>query len=136
MTLYNVFISHSWSYDKNYEALVSLLDKADNFVYRNYSVPKNDPIHSASTDTELREAIRKQMAPASVIIILAGMYAHYSKWINIEIELAKNGFYKPKKIIAVEYWGAERTSRVVKDAADKVVKWNAASIANAIKELS
>ena len=136
MTFYNLFISHSWSYSKSYEGLVSLLNQADNFSYKNYSVPKYDPIHGARTDAELQEAIKEQMAPASVVIILAGVYATHSAWINKEIRLAKRGFATPKKIIAVEYWGSERTSQVVKNAADRVVKWNTASIVKAIKELS
>ena len=99
MTFYNLFISHSWSYSKSYEGLVSLLNQADNFSYKNYSVPKYDPIHGARTDAELREAIRKQMAPASVVIILAGVYATHSEWINKEIRLAKSGFSTPKKLL-------------------------------------
>ncbi|MBP3222221.1 MAG: TIR domain-containing protein [Neisseriaceae bacterium] len=143
---YNLFISHSWSYSNQYQGLINLLDKkveedekdntikeSDKFKYKNYSVPKDDPVHSADDDKKLKEAIRKQMQPASCVLILAGVYATYSKWINIEIELAKS---MDKKIIAIEYWGSERTSQVVKDNADIVVKWNTNSIVNAIKELS
>ena len=39
-----------------------------------------------------------------------------------------------KPIIAVEYWGAERTSTVVKAAADVIVKWQAKSVADAVRE--
>ena len=39
-----------------------------------------------------------------------------------------------KPIIAVEYWGSEHTSTVVKDAADVIVKWNAKSVADAVKK--
>lgn len=133
--MYNLFISHSWSYSNQYEGLVGLLDKANGFVYKNYSVPKDDPVHNAENDDELKEAIKEQMSHASVVLILAGLYANYSKWIDIEIDLAQNGFNKPKPIIAVEYWGAEHTSKVVKDAANEIVKWNTNSIVNAIKEL-
>ena len=38
-----------------------------------------------------------------------------------------------KKIIAIEPWGAERTSTVVKNAADIIVKWNTDSIVSAIR---
>ncbi len=54
----------------------------------------------------------------------------YGKWINIEIELAKS---MNKKIIAIEPWGSERTSAVVKNAADKIVRWNTDSIVSAIR---
>lgn len=75
------------------------------------------------------------MAPTSCILVLAGVYATYSKWINIELDLAKNGFYTPKRIIAIQPWGAEKTSSVVKNAADVIVAWQASSIIKAIKGL-
>ena len=58
---YNLFISHSWAYSDAYEKLISLLDSDSTFSYKNYSVPKNDPIHNAGTDKELKEAIKNQM---------------------------------------------------------------------------
>ena len=133
---YNIFISHSWTYDDQYKGLKKLLDSNPYFNYVDYSVPKNNPIHDVGNDKELKEALTEQMKHASVVIILAGMYSTYSKWINKEISIAKNGFYNPKKIIAVEYWGAEKTSAVVKENADKIVKWQADSIIDAIRELS
>lgn len=129
--MYNLFISHSWTYSDAYNGLVNLLDKADNFSYRNYSVPKDDPIHNAKSDAALKEAIRNQMKPASCILILAGVYSTYSRWINIELDLAVE---MGKKIIAIESWGSERTSARVKAYADKVVKWQTSSIVSAIKE--
>ena len=87
--IYNLFISHSWTYSDAYENLVKLLNGKPNFNYKNYSVPKNDPIHYAHNDYQLKAAIRNQMQYASCVLILAGVYSTYSKWINIEIELAK-----------------------------------------------
>ena len=132
---YHLFISHSWAYSDAYEKLINLLNKDTNFSYTNYSVPQNDPIHNAGTDKELYAAIKAQIAPANVVLILAGVYSTYSKWINKEIKIAKTEFWTPKSIIAIEPWGSERTSKVVKDEADKVVGWNSFSIINAIKEL-
>ena len=128
--IYNIFISHSWSYSDYYDKLISLLDSESSLYYRDYSVPKNDPIHNANNDRELRAAIKNQMQHASCVLILAGVYSTYSKWINIEIDLAQE---MGKRIIAIEPWGSERTSTVVKSNASKVVKWNTSSIVNAIK---
>lgn len=128
--MYNLFISHSWRYSNQYDNLVNLLNKKEGFVYKNYSVPKDDPIHNAESVKELKEAIKAQMRPASCVLILAGVYASYSKWINIEIELAKE---LGKNIIAIELFGSERTSQKVKNNADSIVKWNTDSIINAIK---
>lgn len=127
---YNLFISHSWTYSDAYEKLVALLDAKSYFIYKNYSVPKDDPIHHAPYDYQLKAAIKAQMQSASYVLILAGVYASYSKWINIEIELAQQ---MNKTIIAIDPWSSEKTSTVVKNAADKIVKWNTYSIVSAIR---
>lgn len=130
MTTYNLFISHSWTYGDAYKKLVSMLDAKQYFSYKNYSVPKDDPIHCSTSDWQLKNAIRDKIRPTSCVLILAGVYATYSKWINIEIELAQE---MGKRIIAIEPWGSERTSSVVKNAADEIVKWNTDSIVRAIR---
>lgn len=132
---YNIFISHSWAYSNAYTGLIALLNKDASFSYRNYSVPKDNPIHNAPTDKQLYDAIKKQVSGCHVIIILAGVYSSYSKWINKEIDIAKNGFATVKPIIAVEPWSSEKTSMIVKTNADKIVKWNSSSIIKAVKEL-
>lgn len=129
---YTLFISHSWTYPNAYNGLVGLLDAALCFNYKNYSVPQDDPIHNASNDTQLKEAIRKQMQPCSCVLILAGVYATYSKWINIEISLAQS---MNKPIIAIVPRGAERISTTVQNAADRIVKWSTNSIVSAIREM-
>lgn len=131
--MYNLFISHSWNYSNTYDNLVRLLNNKPYFSYKNYSVPKNDPIHNASNDYQLKNAIRQQMRHASCILILSGVYSSYSKWINIEIELAKE---LNKKIIAIEPWASKSTSAIVKNSADRIVGWNTDSIVKAIRELS
>lgn len=133
---YNLFISHSWAYSDSYEKLVELLDKKPYFTYNNYSVPKDDPIHTSGTDKELYEAIKNKISYCNVVIILAGVYSSYSKWIDKEIKICKNEFQNPKSILAIEPWGSEKTSKKVKDNADEIVKWNTDSIVSAIRKLS
>ena len=135
MRTYNLFVSHSWAYSDAYDRLIGLLENRGYFSFRDYSVPKDDPIHDAGTDAQLRQAIRNHMSPCSVVIILAGVYATYSKWINTEIALAQNGFTTAKPILAVRPWGSERISRVVSEAADEIVGWNTESVVSAIRRL-
>lgn len=130
---YKLFISHSWTYSNAYARLTEFFDEHPNFLWRNYSVPKNDPIHNASTQKELYEAIKQQIAPVNCVLILAGVYSSYSKWIDKEIDIAKN-YNKP--IIAIQPWGAERTSQKVKDNANKIVNWNSSSIVDSIRKYS
>ncbi len=136
MKTHNLFISHSWSYSASYNRLNNLLDSRRYFSYRNYSVPRDDPIHNAGTNEQLREAIRTQMRPCGVILILAGVYATYSKWINEEIKLAQSGFQFEKPIIAIKPRGSKRTSVAVKEAARSIVGWNTDSIVAAIRKLN
>nr|CDQ37737.1 hypothetical protein BN993_07299 [Virgibacillus halodenitrificans] len=133
---YNLFISHSWAYSDAYDKLTSLLDNHQNFSYKNFSVPQNNPIHTSGTDKELAEAIKNKISHSHAVIILAGVYSSYSKWIQKEIIIANQEFSTPKSIIAIEPWGSERTSRIVKDNADIIVKWNTISIVNAINEVA
>ena len=133
---YDIFISHSWTYGDHYERLIEFFDEDPYFHYRNYSVPKDDPIHDAPNQTALYEAIKKQIAPVNVVIILAGVYASYSKWIDKEIRIAGREFYQKKPILAVQPWGSERTSQVVKDVAGEIVGWNSSSIISGIREMA
>ncbi|MCY3880056.1 MAG: TIR domain-containing protein [Rhodobacteraceae bacterium] len=135
MKTHNLFISHSWNDSNSYDRLVDLLESKTNFLYRNYSVSRDDPIHNAGTDSLLTAAIQRKMKPCGVILILAGVYATYSKWIIKEIRLAKSGFQVNKPIIAIELYGSERTSVPVKQAASRVVRWNSDSIVTAIRDL-
>lgn len=136
MRIYNIFISHSWNYSNAYKELKDMLDRTSYFSYKDYSVPKEDPLKIRNTTyyrSELENKIENQMRSCSVVLILAGVYATYSDSIQMEIMIAKR---LGKPIIAIEYWGAERTSLIVKNNAKKVVKWNSSSIVDAIKEVS
>ncbi len=128
---YRLFISHSWAYGDAYDRLIKMINE-QNLDFYDHSVPKNAPIHTNGTDKQLQEAIDAKIRGTSCVIILAGVYSTYSKWINKEIEIA-NKYSKP--IIAVEPWASEKTSSIVKSNAKKIVKWQGKSIVDAIKEL-
>lgn len=132
---YHLFISHSWAHSKAYKQLLDLLNRDSSFSYIDYSVPKDDPVHTDGTDRQLYAAIKEQISHASAVLILAGVYASCSKWIDKEITIAQTEFLLPKPIIAIQPWDAERTSKRVREAADRIVRWNSSSIINVIKEL-
>ncbi len=133
---YPLFISHSWTYEEHYESLESRLNTRPGFYWRNYSVPKDDPIHNAPNKDLLYAAIRRQMAPCSVIIILAGVYSTYSTWIQREIQIANKEFANPKPILAIQTLGAQRISSVVSENANLIVKWHIESVIDGIKQLT
>lgn len=134
----HVFISHSWSYSGHYDTLAGWIFNHNwsagqaSFNFLDFSVSRNDPVHNTNNDTQLRQALYNKIARSHVIVIPTGMYTKYSKWIQKEIEGA-NEYSKP--ILAVNLWGAQRTSTDVSSVATKIVSWNAKSVVNAICEL-
>lgn len=130
---YAIFISHSWDYDQEYARLVRLLEEADNFEFRNYSVPEDEKFET-DTDEELEKNLReKQIKPASVVVVLAGLYSTHSEWIGKEIRIAEQ---EGKPILGVKPWGKDRTSNYVEEHADEMVGWNTDSILEGIRNLS
>lgn len=133
---HNLFISHSWEYSDAYEKFCNLLDDRSHFKYKNFSVPKNDPIHTNGTDKQLTEAIYNRIKNCHVIVIMGGVYSTYSKWINKEIEIANNHFSTPKPIIGVKPRRQTNLSKVVSENALEIVSWNTNSIVSAIRKHS
>jgi len=135
----HIFISHSWSYSGHYDTLYSwIFGKSWSFgqaslKFSDYSVPKNDPIHTTGTDKDLENKIFNKIALSHVVVIPTGMYASYSKWIKKELDGAKKKYSKP--VLAVNPWGQIRRSSVVQEAASKTVGWNSKSVVNGIWEL-
>lgn len=130
---YDLFISHSWDYDDDYERLTDRLEDKNRFKFRNYSVPEKDKVKGKSNKALRRHLREKQIKPASVVLVLAGMYSSHSYWIPKEIEIAEN---LEKPIIGVEPWGQSRVPTEVRDAANKMVGWNKDTIVRAIRNLS
>lgn len=134
----HVFISHAWAHSSHYETLASWIFNESWSVgqasldFRDYSVPRNDPIHNATNDTQLKNALYDKISRSHVVVIPTGMYASHSKWIQKEIDGA-NFYGKP--ILAVNPHGQQRTSGVVVDNADSQVGWNKKPVISSIWQL-
>lgn len=133
---YDLFISHAWNHNDDYYRLESMLNQALLFKWRDYSVPKHDPLIDPNTHvgkTKLAELLRNQIRPVNCVVILGGMYAAYSYWIIKEIELAQS-YNKP--IIAVYPWGQSNMPVIVQQSARVCVNWQSSSIVDAIRRHS
>jgi hypothetical protein len=134
----HVFISHAWAHSGHYDTLASWIFGENWSVgqaslnLRNYSIPKDDPIHNVTSTLQLKNAIHSQIAMSHVIVIPTGMYAAYSNWIQKEIEGSKH-YAKP--ILAVNPWGQQKNAEVVTSNADHSVGWNKQSVINGIWNL-
>ena|SRR6266404_5322311 len=129
MRTYNIFISHSWSYDADYRRLVTLLRAAPYFDWKNYSVSLDDPLAGGSEE-KLAAEIDRQIRLASVVLVISGIYVTYRKWIQFEIDLADK-YEKP--IIGIRPWGNINTPAAVTRSAVEIVGWNTSTIVDAIK---
>lgn len=130
---YDLFVSHAWFYSKGYNRLIELLDEANNFKYRNYSVPKHDPVIDPDTEvgkTALIKALDAQIKPVNIVLVMAGMYASYCYWIQKEIEIAQK-YNKP--IVGLIPWGQVKTPTNVQGVALDMINWNTSSIVAAIR---
>lgn len=133
---YDLFVSHAWKYDDDYNRFVNLLNQASYFKYRNYSVPNYKPKfnpYKPVSNQELSQGLSNQIKPVNCVIIIAGMYAAYRDWIHHEIEWAQ--YYK-KPIIGVKPWAAQKTPTFVQDTSNEMVNWNTDSIVSAIRKWS
>jgi len=130
---YDLFISHAWRHNDAYYRLEALLREAQYFQYRNYSVPKHDPLIDPNTQVgqnKLTNMLDAQIRPVQCVLVIAGMYAAHRFWMDKEIAIAQ---YYNKPIIGVIPWGQERVPEAVQFAAHEMVRWNTDSVVSAIR---
>jgi len=135
---YDLFISHAWKYGDEYDRLISLLDNAPNFKYRNYSAPSDKPLENldkspVNTSQEIKDAIHRKIDLVNCIVVISGMYCIYRDWMQFEIDYAVK---KGKPIVAVKPYGNTNIPSKIQKKADIVVNWNTDSIVSAIRKYS
>lgn len=125
-----LFISHAWRYDDDYHTIVRWFNEAANFKWSNCSVPSHDALAAPST-AALTAGITRQISPAQGVLIIAGMYAAHSGWIDYEIDEAVR---MSKTIIGIRPRGQERMPVKVQNAAHVLVNWNSGSVIEAVRD--
>lgn len=131
--------SHSWAYSGHYETLAEwIFEESWNvngtpLVFNNRSVPKNDPIHNVRNAEELKQRIYAKIVASNVVICPMGMYASHSKWIDKELGGAA---LHRRPLLAVNPWGQERSSSVVRSRADLAVGWTKKGVVDGIWRLA
>lgn len=127
-----LFISHSWTYSERYNSMVNLLNNRPYFEWQNYSIPENKAFVGLSAQA-LAEQLRSQIRPVQCVVIIGGMWANHSDWIQFEMNFAKS---VGKPILGVRPRSAKVMPRAVIDASDAVVNWNSESIVAGIRQIS
>lgn len=127
---YHILISHSWNYSNAYNTVENWLKNSSYFIWSNYSVCCDKPLDTKS-DTELRIALTNRISNCSCIVVLSGMYASYSEWIDYEIDEA---IRMNKPIIGLKPWGQEKVPAKISNNATVMVGWNSSSLIDAIRK--
>ena len=85
----------------------------------------------------MHNAIYNKIQGCHVVLVPTSISSTYSKWINKEIKIAREGFIVGSKpIIGINPLGQENISSIVRENANEIVKWRSDSIINAIKKYS
>jgi hypothetical protein len=123
-----VFVGHVWDADDDYLRVFEFLEGARNFYYANSSVPDARP--SGGKEAE-REEIRRQIAPAEVVILLASHHRRAAELVEFQANFAKAA---DKPIVLLTSFGS--TSSVPKSLlalADESIDWDERALIDALK---
>ncbi|CDG65139.1 MAG: hypothetical protein PWQ15_646 [Methanobacterium sp.] len=119
--IYHLFISHNGEGDEEYLTFIQRLIEARNFEWEDHGIPgKNSS-----------EDLRKQIEPAEVVIILAGLYARHHDLIQEQVNIAlKLG----KPMVLIRPYGMEEVPEELEKISSGVVGWNRVCIVERIQE--
>jgi hypothetical protein len=130
---YHLFISHAWRYGDEYDRLVALLGKAPGFSWVNWSAPEDKPAipdwMTVPSNVVLNE-IAGKIGMSGCVLVIAGMYANYSAWIQAEMDIARR---LGRPLIGIHPWGSEKMPHEVYARTVEDVGWNTESIVNAVR---
>lgn len=126
---YKIFISHSWAYTEDLEALQKLLNSRGYFNVEFLEASKKTPINSENAPY-VKSVLKGKILQSDIVLGLAGIYASHSEWMIWELETAKSNNIP---IVGVIPRGQERISTEVSIRSKVDVKWNTESIVEAIR---
>lgn len=133
--VYNIFISHSWENDSNFNLLMDELKASWFFSFENFSITSQNPL--ACEGRELKRELARLVRQADVVLFtndpMAVINADRSEWIRHEISVARN-FFKP--IILVKRPGVSAAAGYIGDVAHSVVSLDQGRIAGAIRKMA
>ena len=123
-----LFVSHAWIDNDDYTRVFEYLEAPGTFYYLNTSQPESKrPLDKESQ----REDLRRQIAPAEVMVVLPTVYQIAPDLVLFQMNFAKSA---DRPIVAMENFGStEPLPKALKDLADEVCAWNGRSLIDALK---
>jgi hypothetical protein len=123
-----LFVTHAWMESDDYSRLFEYLEAPGTFYYTNTAQPgAKRPLDKESQ----REDLRRQIAPAEVLIVVPGVY-----WAAPELTLFQVNFAKAadRPVVALENFGSSAPlPRAILELADEVSAWNERHLIDALR---
>jgi hypothetical protein len=123
-----LFVTHGWDNADDYLRVFEYLESSNNFFYKNFSTPD----HMPAGDMEvLRESLRKQIAPAEVIIALPSLAETHRDLLQFQMVFAQ-ACNKP--VVVMKHFGSDApVAKAIADLADEIVDWDSRALVDAVK---
>lgn len=127
---FKIFISHSWTYTSDLEALQRLLNERGYFNVEFLEATKKVPINSENA-AYVKTVLKKRICESNIVLALAGVYATHSDWMIWELDTALANLIP---IVGVIPRGQTNVSREVTIRSIENVRWWTESIVAAIRQ--
>lgn len=123
-----LFVTHNWQGNDDLSRVFEYLESARNFHYK--STTQEQAARPLGNEAQ-REALRRQIAPSEVIIVLAATYRMEPDLALFQMNFAKAA---NRPIIAMENFGSsEPLPKAILDLADEVCPWNERALVDELR---
>ncbi len=123
-----LYVTHLWEAGDDYQRVFEYLESTGTFYYQNYSAPDRLP---GSDKEAQRQELRQQIAPAEVVVALAGLHGTHPDMLIFQMNYTK-ACNKP--VVLLEAFGAKaEVPKALRDLADEVIGWNERDLIDAIR---
>jgi hypothetical protein len=123
-----LFVTHNWQGNDDLSRVFEYLESARNFHYK--STTQEQAARPLGNEAQ-REALRRQIAPSEVIIVLAATYRMEPDLVLFQMNFAKAA---NRPIIAMENFGSsEPLPKAILDLADEVCPWNERALVDELR---
>ncbi len=123
-----IFVGHLWETDDDYLRVFEYLESARHFYYANSGRPELRP--SGGRDAE-REELRRQIAPAEAVIIVASHHRRAPELIEFQARFAKSA--KKAVILMMSFGSTSAISRELQALADTTIDWSERALTEALR---
>jgi hypothetical protein len=123
-----LFVTHLWEEDEDYSRVFEYLEASGTFYYANTSQPQ---VKCPSDPEAQREELRRQIAPAEVLILLPATYRADPAVALFQMAFAKAA---DRPIVVMENFGSSAPPpKAILEFADELCPWNERNLIDALR---